>query len=127
MRRRLESGLLGEPGPGSGRLKRGEGRPESWRLNLLGELSVSDATLAAVVVVDDGRWRYAALPVGLLVGGLPRPRMKRPAALAAEFGGCCCCCWPPLGEYGVAGLEDDRPGPDIIMTVEAAMLRRPHF
>lgn len=73
---------------------------------------MSEATLA-----DDGRWRYAAwgLLVGLLVGGLPRLRMKRPA-LVAEFGG-----W--VGEYGVAGFEN--PGPDIM--VDAAMLRPPHF
>ena len=52
----------------------------------------------------------------MLVGGLPRLRMKRPA-LVAEFGG-----W--LGEYGVAGgLE--KPGPDIM--ADAAMLRPPHF
>lgn len=82
IRRRLESGLLGELWLGSGRLKRGEGCPESWRL-YLGELRVSEATLA-----DDGRWRWpiCALPLGLLVGGLPKPRMKRPA-LVAEFGG----------------------------------------
>lgn len=44
---------------------------------------MSDVTLAV-----DGRWRYPAggLPVGLLVGGLPKLRMKRPA-LVAEFGG----------------------------------------
>ena len=113
MRRRLGSGLRGELWLGSGRLKRGEGCPGSWRL-YLGELSVSDATLA-----DEGRWRYpggglpVGLLVGLLVGGLPRPRMKRPA-LVAEFGG-----W--LGEYGTF----ENPGPDIM--VEAAMLRPPHL
>lgn len=81
-RRRLGSGLRGELWLGSGRLKRGEGCPESWRL-YLGEFRVSDATLAV-----DGRWRYPAggLPARLPVGGLPRPRMKRPA-LVAEFGG----------------------------------------
>lgn len=73
---------------------------------------MSDATLAV-----DGRWRYpaAGLPPGLLVGGLPRLRMKRPA-LVAELGG-----W--FGEYGVAGFGN--PGPDIM--VDAAMLRPPHF
>ena len=82
IRRRLGSGLLGEFWLGSGRLKRGEGCPDSRRL-FLGELKVSEATLA-----DEGRWRYPGgrLPLGLLVGGLPRPRMKRPA-LVAEFGG----------------------------------------
>lgn len=78
IRRRLGSGLLGELWLGSGRLKRGEGCPESWRL-YLGEFRGSDATLAA-----DGRCRYPA--GGLLVGGLPRPRMKR-LALVAECGG----------------------------------------
>lgn len=52
------------------------------------------------------------------MGGLPRPRMKRPAALVAELGG-----W--VGEYGVAGFGET-PGPADIM-VEAAMLRPPHF
>ena len=110
-RRRLGSGLRGEFWLGSGRLKRGDGCPGSWRL-YLGEFSVSDATLA-----DEGRWRYpgGGLPVGLLVGGLARLRMKRPA-LVAEPGS-----W--FGEYGVATFEN--PGPDII--VEAAMLRPPHF
>ena len=72
-----------------------------------------DATLA-----EEGRWRYpaGALPAGMLVGGLPRARMKRPA-LVAEFGG-----W--LGEYGVAG-GFEKPGPDIM--AEAVMLRPPHF
>ena len=110
-RRRLGSGLCGELWLGSGRLKRGEGCPESWRL-YLGEFRVSEATLA-----DEGRWRYpwGGLPAGLLVGGLPKLRMKRPA-LVAEFGG-----W--FGEYGVDMFEN--PGPDIM--VEAAMLRPPHF
>ncbi len=107
----MGSGLLGELWLGSGRLKRGEGWPESWRL-YLGELRVSEAILA-----DEGRWWYpgGGLPVGLLVGGLPRLRMKRPA-LVAEFGG-----W--FGEYGVGRFEN--PEPDIM--AEAAMLRPPHF
>ena len=115
-RRRLGSGLLGESWLDSGRLKRGEACPESWRL-YLGELRVSDATLATLT--DEGRWRYpgGGLPAGLLVGGLPRLRMKRPA-LVAEFGG-----W--FGEYGVVARFEN-PGPDI-MVVEAAMLRPPHF
>ena len=77
--------------------------------------------MSDAIAADEGRWRYpgggllVGLPVGLLVGGLPRLRMKRPA-LVAEFGG-----W--FGEYGVATFEN--PGPDIM--VEAAMLRPPHF
>ena len=53
--------------------------------------------------------------MGLLVGGLPRPRIKRPA-LVAELG-----VW--LGEYGVAGFENAVP----VIMVEVAMLRPPHF
>lgn len=53
------------------------------------------------------------------MGGLPRPRIKRPAALVAELGG-------RVGEYGVAGFEETTPGPADIM-VEEAMLRPPHF